>query len=539
MAVSLPLNSLSVQTLQKVANELTVKPKKTQYNENPKPVNAFVVNTTENCLYIPIRQYKNFGLKTFPKKASAYPKIPIKFTSTLLTAATDPMKRNRDQNIVSELAIAQLNEYHSVFLRCHTGYGKTVMAAYLISHFKFKTVILCHYNNIKQQFLEELQDFTSGAKIQIVKGKVLDPTADIYIMGIHKTLKFTREELKDVGMVIIDEAHICTITAFEKSLFQFQPWCLIGLSATPDSRSDGMDRLLHKFFGTDKEFIVREEVKNFTVIRKWTEYKPNVEYTVYKGKTTVKWSEILSSLARNEERLIEIAKDAIKYSKDKIIILLDRIEAVKFVYNYLVSKGENTDYLTDDKATWDKSCRILVAGVRKGGVGLNDKNLTLLILACDMRDVRQCEGRIRTTDNIVIDYRDNYYTLDAHGKLRDVWYVKRGGKIIDEGVCRVKPKRSETTKRYLQEKKFPYTEEEWRTKLFSDRNIPWDAWKTLYKDGLRYGFKLDNMKTFAESKYGLGMLSLHRKEEWKKWLEENSSDEDMEKVEHWGKVLGW
>lgn len=536
MSVEISSKILTAEHVQKF-NELTIRPNKTQFNENPKPVNAFVVNKEEQKIYIPIRQFRNFGLKTFPRKATSYPRISIQFTGTLLTAKTDPDGRNRDQNVVAELAMAQLKEHHSVFLQCHTGFGKTVMTAYLICQCKFKTLILCHLDNIKGQFLEELQDFTTGAKIQIVKGNVLDPEVDVYIMGIHKALKFSRENFKDIGFVIVDEAHICTGTAFEKTLFQIQPWGLVGLSATPDARRDGLDRLLHKFFGTEKEFIVREEVKNFTVIRKWTQYKPNVEYTMCRGKTTVKWTEILSSLARNEERLKEIAKDAIKYTKDKIIILLDRIEAVMFVYNYLVSKGENTDYLTKSKASWDRSCRILVAGVKKGGVGLNDKNLTLLILGCDMTDVRQCEGRIRTTDNIVIDYRDDYYTLDAHGKKRDAWYRKRGASFIEEGECRIKRREKKTKTRYI-EPKFQHTEEEWRVMLFDNRHDEWTSWKDLYKRGLKEGYTLGEMEGFAVSKYKLGILGIHTKADWKAWFE-GEMEEDAKSVIRYGKALGW
>ena len=76
----------------------------------------------------------------------------------------------------------------------------------------------------------------------------------------------------------------------------------------------------------------------------------------------------------------------------------------------------------------------MVAGTKKGGVGLNDPTLTMLILASSTRDVRQFEGRIRTADNLIYDIVDNNQTLEKHWNERESWYEERGATIVHEGV---------------------------------------------------------------------------------------------------------
>jgi len=83
--------------------------------------------------------------------------------------------------------------------------------------------------------------------------------------------------------------------------------------------------------------------------------------------------------------------------------------------------------------------RVLVAGMKKAGIGFNDPTLTMLILATDRRDVIQFEGRIRTTNNIIYDLVDDYKTLETHWRQRLAWYTKRGAMI--ETICQ-RPKKS-------------------------------------------------------------------------------------------------
>jgi len=309
----------------------------------------------------------------------------------------------------------------------------TVLGICLAAYFKLKTAVICHSDIIKEQWKEAFEDL-AGAKVQIVKGKKpLDPAADAYIIGVQKSSTIQREWLEKIGFVIVDEAHICTETAFTASLLRFQLMYVAGFSATPD-RNDGLHKLLYMYFGPLNDFICRSETKSFTVTKYKTGYRPKINYRMVMGKMTLDWNLVVSSLAEDEDRQREIVRIAIKHPEEKIIILSSLTVQSRGIYDKLVDAGESVELLIGSKKKWDKTKRILVAGTKKGGVGLNDPSLTMLIMASSTKDVRQFEGRIRTTDNLIYDIVDDNKTLEKHWELREDWYVERGATIVHEGV---------------------------------------------------------------------------------------------------------
>jgi hypothetical protein len=383
--------------------------------------------------------------------------IPIRVESKKILLESN-VNENKYNHLITDFTVIskgegkyygfQIDKNGRFLLGSHMVTHNTMTGTYLLCYYGYKTMILCHNDTIKEQWKEEIIKFTGGkAKVQIVKGnKPFDPTADVYIIGIQKAVRLEREDVMNIGMVIIDEAHICTTTAFTKSLLKFQPMFVVGLSATPE-RVDGLHTLLELHFGPKKEFIKREEIKDFTVIKYKTKYKPVVSYQIVYGQATLAWTNMMTSIADIKERWIEIAEIAISEPKHKIILLCDRKEMATSIYEYLLDKGEDAELLIGTKKTWDKTKRILVAGVKKGGVGLNDPSLTMLIVAADMKNVKQCEGRIRTTNNIVYDVVDDYKTFESHWSLREKWYLKRGATIFVGGSKKeIKPLFKEPTR---------------------------------------------------------------------------------------------
>lgn len=445
MALALELNSLSKEVRKTITNTLTFKSKKTTYNPEPQNFTAFAANRKDNAVYVPLYQYLNY-LDKFPYTKHDFPRTNLKFRGKLHTKETDNKKR--DQDVVFKKATKLIDENHAAFISCYTGFGKTATAICILTHYRLKTAVVCHSNQLKPQWEEEIKNFCGeDTVVQIVQGKKpLDPEADVYIFGIQKAANMEREELMDIGLVIIDEAHICTITAFTKSLLKFQPLYILGLSATPE-RNDGMHQLLYAYFGPQKDFIVREETKDFTVVKYCTHYKPEVSYTVVHGRTTLNWTEMMNSLSYNENRQKEIVNIILSEPKRKVIVLCGRKDTATAIHEMLKKGGESTELLVGTKKKWDKSKRVLVAGMKKGGTGLNDPELDMLVLEHDCKNVIQFEGRLRTSHCIIYDIVDDYPTLETHwsgrnkdGKLigktcpgRERWYLKKGATIVQGG----------------------------------------------------------------------------------------------------------
>lgn len=432
MSFSLQLNSITEKQSSNILNNLIIKPPTTQYDLNPEPYYCYRTDERKNILTLPLNcwsQYTNI----FPNPIEKFDKMNtnVKFVKQLLTVETDPQKRRRDQDVIVKTALERLYKCGNVFMSLHTGAGKTALAIYLSIILGLKTVILSHLNVIKQQWIEEYDNFSGGTiKVQFLnKAHVkLDPTADVYIIGIQKACLCIEVDFSHIGTVIIDEAHIVTVTAFTQTLFKFQPRYLIGLSATPD-RPDRMEKLFYPYFGDKNEFIVRHEKKPFVVYKVETEYEPIVKYMMVKGKKTVNWNSVIQSIEENEDRWELIADIVMNHPKDKIIVLCNRKILSNGVYNVLLKRGEDVELLIEQTKKWNKSARVLVSSFKKSGVGYNDPDLTLGIIASDTKDARQYEGRIRTVNNIIYHIVDNYNPLHNHYKKCEQFYVNKGAVI--------------------------------------------------------------------------------------------------------------
>ncbi len=428
MSFILSGSNLSSEFQHHLNNVCHIRPKASQYNEDPSPVPCFNVDINNNQVYIPLALWKDF-YETFPNIGEEH--ISTNFISRKIpyTIETDP-KHYRDQNVVFNDAYEYLIKDGFVFLALPTGFGKTGMGMMLSSILNTKVAVLCHYDLVNKQWVEEFVN-NSSAKVQHVKSdsanvNALDPNADVYIFGVKKVCSFSREQLKGIGCIIVDEAHIATITLFTKALLLFTPKYLIGLSATP-KRVDGMDKVFKLYFGDN--IIIRKEVKPFTVYKVLTPFKPEIDYMYVSGKMTLNWNKVVSSISDIDERHNLALSLVQSHPNDFIMILSDRVSQSEAIFNKLKEKNEHCTLIVGTIKTWDKDARVLVAGMKKAGVGFNDPRLTMLILMSDTKHVEQFEGRLRTNNCKIYDLVDDFTTFENHWKLRQKWYIERGATI--------------------------------------------------------------------------------------------------------------
>jgi hypothetical protein len=338
----------------------------------------------------------------------------------------------------------------------------TTIGINLACHLGLKTAVLCHLDLVNQQWVKNFSKHTSlrvqhlgrggkcGKGATRGRGKEgiqasgkkkpfspggLDPDADVYVMGINKASRLSRDELKDIGFVILDEAHISTVEAFTKSLLKFVPYYVLGLSATPE-RADGLHSILRMYFGSPENFIIREEVKDFTVYKVETDIKPTVEYQFRGGRNSVVWTSVINSLAYSPKRHALIA-DWVEwlltdFENEKPLVLTNRIEEAQAIHSIIEERGYTSILIVGAKKPPKDAPKyqVQVMGMKKGGAGYDDPTRTSVIICDDATSVKQYEGRIRKNNNMVIDFVDCYPTLERHWGMREEWYLKRGATII-------------------------------------------------------------------------------------------------------------
>uniref|UniRef100_A0A6C0LXL2 Helicase ATP-binding domain-containing protein n=1 Tax=viral metagenome TaxID=1070528 RepID=A0A6C0LXL2_9ZZZZ len=435
MSFSYPLSRLSAKDKEVIKKLCQAHAKPTQYVPKPPTTFTFDVHRDTGEITLPIRMFMHIGLDDLPTRT--FRPIDGEFTASLFTESSD--SRHRDQDVVARAALDMLRRNHSCLLSLFTGFGKSITAIKIACDLGLKTLVLCKQKELCAQWKDEIERFTSLSVQTLVKGSKnleLDASADIYICGIVKAINAHAHNpniFNSVGTLIVDECHNIMATEFSKALMCFHPKYLIGLSATPD-RADGLDKLFVPFFGKRSDYIVREEVKVFTVVKYLTGFVPDIRQN-YKGM--LDWTNVIGSLATNPQRQRLIADIAHSYPNECIAIISKRKEELHGVAQILTDTyHEHVEFFIESmkKADLSSDFRILLTTRQKAGEGFNDMRLTMLILTTDSKDVRQNEGRVRNDQNVVVDLVDAFPTFEKHWELRAKWYRKRGATIITKGA---------------------------------------------------------------------------------------------------------
>lgn len=123
-----------------------------------------------------------------------------------------------------------------------TGFGKTVMAAWMIAQRKVNTLVLVHRRVLMDQWQEQLALFLGlpANEIGLYGGTRKKPTGrvDIAIMQSLYRKGQVNDLVADYGHVIVDECHHISAFSFEQVLKQAKARYILGLTATP-IRKDG------------------------------------------------------------------------------------------------------------------------------------------------------------------------------------------------------------------------------------------------------------------------------------------------------------
>jgi superfamily II DNA or RNA helicase len=158
----------------------------------------------------------------------------------LLNAYFIMQLRTYQENSVNEVATMLADGKRKVVFQLATGGGKTVVFSAISSRYIQKSgqsvLILVHRVELLQQTRRTLYNaFGITAQI-IVAGMRHIPPAQVYV-GMVESVHRRIPLLKNVGLVIIDEAHIA---AFNKLHEHFPSQLIIGFTATPISANRKM-----------------------------------------------------------------------------------------------------------------------------------------------------------------------------------------------------------------------------------------------------------------------------------------------------------
>lgn len=306
----------------------------------------------------------------------------------------------------------------------------TAMSIYIASKINLKTLVLCHRIVLINQWKDSIQRFCPEAKVQILTSKsVIKNDSDFFIINAANVSKHTREFYKDIGFVIVDEAHLVMAEKLSCCMRYLLPRYLLGLSATP-YRNDGLDVLIELYFGKNR--IERKLYRPHTVYRINTGIKPEVKLN---KMGSVDWGSVIDSISNNEQRNEMIITLVKKYKTNVFLVLCKRVSQAEYIVNRLKEENEDVTSLIGSQQEYEQKSRILVGTAQKVGTGFDHPLLNSLILACDVEQYFiQYLGRVfrrKDTEPSIFDFVDNFNLLIKHYRTRNNVYIEHGGQVKD------------------------------------------------------------------------------------------------------------
>lgn len=362
-------------------------------------------------------------------------------------------------NKKQEIAMNKLIAHETGVLCAPTGFGKTVIAANIISKLKTNTLVVVNRNILLNQWKERLSYFLGVDKKEIgqcgANKETLTGNLDVASFQSLFKKDNIEELVKNYGLVIVDECHHVAAFSFEKVLKSIRSRYVYGLTATP-TRKDGWQKITYMQCGDIRVRISNKGLKQnsgieHTVVVRKTNYK----YLPTEEKYKTKISEILNDMTYNIFRNSLIIKDIKKCIKENRIplVLTERVKHLNILKEQLdkldvpvvIYKGNMGKKKTEEiksiirDADENNKPRIILATSSSVGEGFDDSRLDTLFLTMPVSwkgRVIQYVGRLHRAHEgkekvIVYDYLDDMKILEKMYSRRMNGYKIAGYDIIE------------------------------------------------------------------------------------------------------------
>ena len=423
--------NLTAKELKEVKKELFVKPyvPKQYANDSIQPFPVYL--ESQNKIYIP----KFYGINKFGKlevdKNKGGKDIDIKFKFDL--------RDNQKPVVKKYLEVAKDIGGGIISVPC--GFGKTVIALYLLAALKKKAIVIVHKEFLMDQWKERIEFFLPDAKIGKIQGKVIKSEGYDIVLGMLQSVSmrdYDEEVFSDFGMVIYDECHHLGAEVFSRSLMKVNCKYTLGLSATPQ-RSDGLTKVFEWFLG-DIVYLIKKREQEDVKVKMIKYYAEDEKYNniKYNFKGQINNPLMINTICEYEPRnliILNEIEECIK-EKRKILILSDRRNHLKYFKEKLdelnfCSSGYYLGGMKQKDLKESEDKEVMLGTFSMASEGFDCKELNTIIFASPKSNIEQAVGRIlrmekekRTCIPMVIDFVDNFSIFGRQSEKRKKFYEK-------------------------------------------------------------------------------------------------------------------
>jgi len=412
--------------------------------------NQICLLETKDACFLPRLMTKNFPsnklIRYEGKKVVEPGKTDFKFTGALRT----------NQLPIVETIFNKLSKNNHIngIVRARPGIGKTVVSIYIAAKLGLKTCVIVDNNNLLNQWIKAIYDFTSLTEneIGIVKQKLAVTNKPITIamcqsllsklkINIQSAFEFIDES--QFGLVFYDEVHSTSSSEkFAKVSLLFRTKNVIGLSATP-------------FQTGSSEILMKNTIGD--IIYETNEYdlKPRYYMVYYDselgqkdgGKYSrrllrvndyIKRKALYNKLIVDSDTYLTLiatyTKNLLKNEHRTIIICFTK-KQVNLISDKLTQIGViNRRYYGDEQDIDKENDKVLVVTYSFCGKGFDMKSLSALIYATPLAGKKSI---IQTCGRILRDYEGKRQPvvvdlIDLAFPFMSLKEVKKKTKIISD-----------------------------------------------------------------------------------------------------------
>jgi len=417
-------SELSIKELKEIKKDLTANPFVVGDFGNGNEKRFSLYMESPNSLYIPrFYAWSRFGPPDINKMDEGQA-IDLKFAGSL----------RKEQNPIIDLYTKACSERGGGIISLKCGGGKTVLALYLVSMLKKKTIVIVHKDFLMTQWRDRIQQFLPDARIGKIQQNTIDIEDKDIVLAMVQSLsqkEYDPEVFSSFGLAIFDECHHLGAEVFSKSMAKVSSKYMLGLSATPD-RKDGLRKVFEWYIGPMVYSSKDDKNKDYIETRIYEYYDEDKQYSklelLYNKKPCM--PRMINNISYHMPRC-QFINDIIKQEYEngrKILVLGDRREYLNTTEKWIRENigdivGQYVGGLKPSELRDSQEKDIILGTFSMASEGMDIPKLNTIVLASPKSDVVQSVGRIlrekanvRTHHPLIIDFKDTHPNLGMFSK---------------------------------------------------------------------------------------------------------------------------
>lgn len=424
-------NDLTQKELKDIKSDLTVNPYVVGDFGNGSEKRFSLYMESPNSIYIPrFYAYDIYG-KPDKSKIDEGLDINITFNGSL----------RKEQEPIIDLYKQACLEKGGGLISLKCGGGKTVLALYIISMLKKKTIVVVHKDFLMTQWRDRITQFLPNARIGKIQQNTIDIENKDIVLAMVQSLsqkEYDPDVFSSFGLAIFDECHHLGAEVFSKSMAKVASKYMLGLSATPD-RKDGLRKVFEWFIGPMVYSSKDDKNKDFIETRIYEYMNDDIQYSKIDKIHTKngpkpcmpKMINNISDCIHRNNFINELIKT--EYIKGrKILILGDRREYLNRTEKWIRENinpnvvGQYVGGMKPSELRDSQEKDIILGTYSMASEGMDIPKLNTIFLASPKSDVVQSVGRIlrekadvRQFHPLIIDFSDIHPNLSVFSKQCD------------------------------------------------------------------------------------------------------------------------